>query len=294
MNSSRKRIYGAFMVGLGLVAGAFILSQYSHVFFSSSASQTANAVIVPERKHIPVADSDADNIPDWQDAFLSEEPFILPTAEDAENYEYPTSLTGQFGIKFFKEVFLASEYGVLDQSQDKFVEEALKRLAVRARDVLYTKSDIEVIDSNDPELLHAYGNLIALIALSHPITVDNEMEILKRAATNNDPEALKDLETIRIAYEQMTQKMLEVTVPEKYAQHHLNLTNAYNAVYEDILGFEKLFDDPLYALLRYKRYEDDVLGMGNAITQLYDTLYLQDDIRWTGNDAVLRFVAFEE
>ena len=72
-----------------------------------------------------------------------------------------------------------------------------------------------------------------------------------------------------------------------------NLANALNAIREDINGMQKVDEDALYTFVRVKRYQDDVLGLSNAITQLFNTLYFTDGVRFNSDDATLKLMQFE-
>jgi len=102
------------------------------------------------------------------------------------------------------------------------------------------------------------------------------------------------LDPIALAYTTMVKEMLEAPVPEPYVQEHLNLLNALNAVREDVRGMQKVDEDALYTLLRMKRYEDDVLGLSNALTALFNALYFKDSITWGDGEPVSQLMTFTE
>jgi outer membrane receptor for Fe3+-dicitrate len=137
-----------------------------------------------------------------------------------------------------------------------------------------------------------YGNQVATILTSHKTQGESEALILQDALRYNKPEKLEELKPIAEAYTQMVQDILETSVPSSYAQKHLDLANALNAVREDVNGMMKVNDDALYTFVRMKRYQDDVLGLSNAILNIFNTLYFTDNVRFNSGDATLKLMTF--
>lgn len=289
MVDSQKRIAMAFLVGAVLVAGAFYISRNTN---AKNIGTGAVSTIATERKHIPVFDADNDNVPDWQDALLDKQDIILPTA--STTYEKPTTVTGKFAVNFFKDYLLSKTYGAFGSTPEKLSSLAVQKLSKQAIDELFAKEDISIFPLNDEATLRAYGNHVATILLAHPNTGDNEAIILQDYMNYREPERLSDLDPIALAYTTMVSDMLEAPVPEAYVVQHLNLTNALNAVREDIRGMQKVDEDALYTLMRMKRYQDDVLGLSNALKDLFNTLYLQGNIKWKEGDMATKLMKYTE
>lgn len=281
MVDSQKRIAGAFLAGTALVAFAFIISR-------ESSAQDLGGIVV-ERKDIKTSDSNSDGVPDWQDGLMQDEPIILPTA--SSTYEEPTTVTGKFALRFFEDYVRSKAYGAFGDTNDELVNEATSILAEQAADELFTEEHIVVFPQNDTQTLHSYGNQVALIILAHPNKGDSEAIILQDYMRYGKPERLLDLKPIALAYTTMVKELLETPVPEGHVVQHLNLVNALNAIREDIRGMEKVEEDPLYTLLRMKRYEDDVLGLSNAFTQLFNALH-DKNVRWSESEPVTELITF--
>lgn len=289
MLDSQKRIAGAFLVGAVLVAGAFYISRRSDAINSQSGIQ---AITTEERQYIPITDTDEDGVPDWQDSLLSTGDITIPTG--TSTYEKPTTLTGSFGVDFFKDYMLAKTYGAFGDTPEELAANASQKLAKKAIDELFTEKDITTFPLNDAQTLHDYGNHVASILLAHPNDGDSEAIILQDYMNYRKPERLADLDPIELAYISMVKDMLEAPVPQQYTKQHLDLTNALNAIREDVRAMRNVDEDALYTLLRMKRYEDDVLGLSNALKNLFNTLYLQDNIRWTQGEDVSKLFTFTE
>ena len=174
--TSYKKIGAAFLLGFLLVGVSFYVSRYTS--FALTNSEGPSVIPAPtQRDYIHIQDSNNDGIPDWQDELIKTEPLYLSGA--SSSYTYPTTLTGQFGIELFKQVLYAYNDGTLDEDQDAITIAAQKALAERAQDVLYTEDDIHTITGADTKTLHAYGNIVANIALSYPSDIDDELTLFK-------------------------------------------------------------------------------------------------------------------
>jgi hypothetical protein len=287
MVDSKKRIAGAFLVGALLVAMAFLVSQKN-----SDAAQTGGALVVaaPPRTYIDVEDINKDGVPDWQDMLIQTDPVIIPTA--STTYEEPTTLTGKFALNFFKDFARAKTFGMFGSSNEELVEEATETLFAQAVDELFIEKDIIIHPLSDEASLRSYGNTVAQIILAHPREGDSEALILQDALRYDEPERIEELKPIALSYTTMIKNLLETPVPEPYVKQHLDFINALSAVREDIRGMELIYEDPLYTLVRMKRYEDDVLGMSNALTGLFMELYQKGNIRWTRGEPVLDLMIF--
>jgi len=286
MVDSHKRIAGAFLIGSILVAGSFVVASGKKMDQKNSELAAVAAV---ERTHIEITDENLDGVPDWQEVLQKSDPIVLPQA--SSTYEAPTTVTGKFALTFFEDFLRSKNYGAFGDTQEELIAEATATLVKQAVDELFTKDDLIIIPKTDAATLKAYGNYVASIPLGQESGKDNEAIILQDAVRYNDPERLKDLEPIALSYVNMVKLMLETPVPVTYVNEHLDLLNAYNAVREDIKGMQKLNEDPMYTFLRLKRYQDDVLGLANAVTNLFNALYLED-IRWDENDPVSKLVGF--
>lgn len=286
MLDSHKRIGGAFLVGVFLVAGAFYISRGNDV-----PNEANMAGISPvQRTFIAVEDTDNNGVPNWQDALLTNEPIVLQTA--SSTYEEPTTVTGKFALKFFQNYVRAKTNDIFGDSNEELVAKATQELAGQVVDELLTEKDIVIFPLSDSATLQAYGNQVARVILAHPRKGESETLILQDAVRNDKPERLAELEAIELSYTTIVKQLLETPVPDTYVKTHLDLVNAINAVKEDIRAMRLVNDDPMYTLLRLKRYEDDVVGMSNALSNLFNLLYSRDTVRFTPGDPTLELIEF--
>jgi hypothetical protein len=287
MVDSHKRIAGAFLIGGILVVGSFVIASEKKAAQKNAALA---AVATIERNHIQITDENEDGVPDWQDSLQKNEPIVV--SEATSTYEAPTTVTGKFALSFFEDFMRSKNYGAFGDTQEELIAKATAALSKQAADELFTKDDLIVTPKTDSATLKAYGNYIASIPLSQKSGTESEAIILQDALRYDDPARLKDLEPIALAYTNMVKLMLETPVPVIYVNEHLDLLNAYNALREDVKGMQKLEEDPMYTFLRLKRYEDDVAGLANAVTNIFNKLYLESEIRWNDGEPVTLLMQF--
>lgn len=285
MSKPQRSILVATIFGVLLIVSAYIFGMYTTPKTDDVVSQKVG------REFVKPEDKDGNGVPDWQDNLLGEDSIVIE--ENASStYKKPTTVTGRFGVSFFEDMLRSKMYGVFGKTNEELASTSADKLRREAIDELFSEDDITLFDTADSLVLKAYGNQVATILTSHPNEGESELFILQEYLRYENKETLTKLEPIALAYTTMVKDLLEMQVPTKYTKQHLDLLNALNAVREDVRGMQKIDEDAMYSLLRTKRYEDDVLGMGNAVKNLFNTLYLTDGIRWEEGESVLRLMTF--
>ena len=285
MSKPQRSILVATIFGVLLIVSAYIFGTYSTPSNDEATTQKVG------REYVKPEDKDSNGVPDWQDNLLGDD--SIDIAENASStYKKPTSVTGRFGVSFFEDMLRSKMYGVFGKTNEELASTSADKLRREAMDELFSEEDIAVFDTTDSLVLKTYGNQVATILTSHPNKGESELYILQDYLRYENKETLTKLEPIALAYTTMVKDLLEMQVPNRYTKQHLDLLNALNAVREDIRGMQKIDEDAMYSLLRTKRYEDDVLGMANAVKNLFNTLYLTDGIRWEAGESVLRLMKF--
>lgn len=275
MTTAQKRIAGAFVVGLGLIILAYVLNV--------SQDEPGMAVVEPvvvastePRDFIAVTDDDSDGIPDWQEALQKTEPVVLETGS---TYEVPDTLTDQFAVQFFQDMVRAENYGAFGDDPEELVKQATAQFQDEINDELLTTNDIVVTNNNNKSNTKSYliNFYRIIINNAQPVGTPDELTILNSAYQNNDVEELKALEPHIKSYERVIAQTKALPVPSDYADIHLDYLNVINALYNDVLGMEETFSDPLYTFLRMKRYPEDLAALSVVLGE-YAKRIEADDI----------------
>ncbi|MCA9360930.1 hypothetical protein KC845_00055 [Candidatus Kaiserbacteria bacterium] len=279
MVNSNFRIISALVVGIFLVVGAFVISKKAD--HSDTNGQLAVVQNQAERQYLSVDDKDNDGIPDWQNALLKTEEIVIASSTDWK----PNTLTDKFSVAFFESIIRNKTYGPLGTDNDTIIAGATDVLAGYANDTILAEGDIVIVPQSDTATLRNYGNTLADIILEHPMKPPTEMTILQNSLRDNNPAGLKAIDPILIAYQTMVLDMKQTPVPEPFVFEHLDLLNAYNAVANDIAAMRNVYEDPALGMLRVKRYEDDVLGMGQAMVNVFKKLVTEYSVTFQPSDS---------
>lgn len=265
------RIGGALCIGIVIVAGAFYLRSQTG---SANGDQVAAVVSSEGRTYIESQDANGNGIRDWEEELRE---MTLRTAPNAPTYvapatgasAEPNTLTERFSRSFFETYVRNDASGMMDEGRmGSFLDASIASLEVSAREKLFTKRDI-IIGDDSAATLRAYGNRINEIIARHSFRTENEIAIFERALQNDSSEELSKLTNIADAYAAILTDTLEVSAPADLSAEHVALVNAYLAIKNDIRAMETSFSDPLYALIRVKRYADDVTALQESLKQIF-------------------------
>lgn len=288
-----SKIVGAFLVGLAVVAVSYnVSSAEKNAPASDEGSDFVVVADAPERTAIPVKDSDDDGVEDWQDQFVTAEPIIID--KNQGEYTPPDTVTGQMAINLMQN-FLSSKINGFGTSKEKLVSDTVDNLKKEAEYKMYELRDIKISNTYSDEDVRDYGNAMANAVLDNATTekTRSDIKILNDIVTKNEVTE-KDVEDIKIiakVYKDTLDSSLAITAPSEFSKEHLDLINVYNALYYDIEGMTKIINDPVVALVRIKRYRDDMDGLVIAYQNMYTALD-KTHYQFSANDSAMLFANF--
>ena len=287
-----KKVTGSFLIGFALIAGSYVVSNFGKNAEPITANiYTATTPPAP-RIFIPIVDSDQNGVEDWREDFVSETPLIIDESTSTVPYEMPTSLTDQVGIQLFKSILEAKTMGKVGPSQTEIVQKAADQLRKTVKDVIYGPNNVTTIPIS-PTAVRTYGNTMAQIILNNnQPDSENELTILDRAVKSEDPEELKKLNPLALMYKNLRDQSIATPVPEPFLKQHLDLINTYQALYKNLSDMQLVFSDPVVALMRVKRYQDDAIGLSLALQNIYNMVLPYASV-FESNDPAVLFVVFD-
>lgn len=269
------RIIGACIVGLALVAGTYVLTNFGNTDTSLvPITETDEVVVVaaPVRVALPETDADNNGIQDWRDELITTDPIIISDELLDEVYEPPTTITGQLGINFVQDV-IRTRAEARPGGDEALIESTVAELEAQTSVAIYDTPDITFYTDWEAEDIRAYANAVALAIIENSETdLDLEILILQDILNRRDESRLAELETLAEIYRLTRDAVIAIPVPSVLVKEHLDLINTLHAVHTDVTGMTLVFNDPAVSLLRLKRYEDDVLGMTQALNNIYTAL----------------------
>lgn len=270
-----QKIIGAFVVGFALVAGAYVVSNFNAPTINTNNEPVYGlaAVTAAERTYVPVTDTNNNDIEDWREEFVNSNPLIIDS-EIAGPVQYtpPTSITDQIGIQMFQNFLQAKGRGNVGPSTDKVVTDTADLLrSTASNDYIFKLNQIQVIGSSD-DAIRTYANTLGQILINNNVPGDGELVIIQRALQNEDASELVKLEPLITMYKNLRDQTLATPVPTGFEKQHLDLINVYQAMYSTLDGMKLVFADPVVALLRVQRYQDDTKGLSIALQNVYSSL----------------------
>jgi hypothetical protein len=294
ISKPQKRIITAILLSMAIIAGALILRG------DTATTNTATVVngepilvtAAPKRTAIEINDSNNDGVPDWQEALQTTEPVAV--SDETVPFLAPDTLTDKFALEFFEQMVRNENYGDFGKSPEEMVNNFSTTLTAQARDTLIERNDVIIGTNNTPETLAAYGEAAARIIINNDEDSDeNEAVILERALRDSNAAELAKLDAKINVYQVILKETLQLTAPSSVATEHLLIVNAYQAILADIIAMRNAFDDPMMALLRMKRYQEDVSGLNKAIT-LLSTKLIKGGATWPKDSVVYQLISFTE
>ncbi len=252
------RIGGALGVGVIIILGALNVSNAKNTDVSDLVVVTA----APERNYIESTDSDGDGIKDWEENLGARFTEIVSSASSSvhtqtdDTYTPPTTLTGKFSEAFFKDYLDGKIKGEDFSDPTKFIGNAISAIEKNTQSSRHSRLELTIVPTTF-DAVNTYGNELPTIMQKHTSYVENEVDVLQAALDIHDPAPLAQLTPVLAMYTKTIEEVLPMNVPEVLVEEHLAFLNACEALATDIRAFQVAFDDPLYALARLEKFNDD-------------------------------------
>lgn len=286
---SNSRVVGATVIGFALVFGAYVLSNFGEPRYApqTAAVQTTESTA---RVAIEVVDEDNNGIEDWRDDFVITEPVVVD--KQASDYTPPDTLTGQMSISFMEGIIRSRGYGPFGSTEEEVIASTVDILSKETDVSLYDTPDVIIMEDWDEDAIVQYANTAARVLYNNSVPdLESELFILHDVLSNKAENRVSELVTLASVYKNYRDGMLQIPVPAILTKEHLDLINAYHALYNDIDAMTLAQSDPAVTLLRLKRYEEDVEGMAYALDNLYTAIQPFAGL-FTTEDPALLFAAF--
>lgn len=262
-------VLGAFIVGFAIVAGSYVVTRFG-VEAPPPQTQRAAAEMPTARVALKVTDVNNNGMEDWKEGLLKEIEPIRPEAE--AEYTPPESLTGQFAIQFFQDIVRSKAQRGIGRDAEQVLDDSMSRLAHESRDTLYTRGDINVV-ADSTEAHRMYMNAAARIFVEqNRAGLEHELVAFQRALKSKDEADYADIQKKAQMYETMRDAFLALPVPAYFVAVHLDFINVLNALHHDLDAMVHAEADPLYALLRVRRYEGDATALAHTFRNMYHAI----------------------
>jgi hypothetical protein len=268
-------VKGPFAIGGAIILGGLIILCSLAVKNSADAEQTGSVIVARAPVRTPIVAKDLDNngIEDWQESLQErvyktiDTPTTTFAIDLSEPYTPPETFTGKFSEAFFKDYMEGKVNGQDFSDPSALVGTAVEAIEINTQSKRHNRLELNIVPTT-PESIRAYGNRVAEIMKTHSIENEPETHILQNALEANDPKMLSELEPIRNVYVKTIADTLTMEVPDIFADMHVDLLNANEAIELDISAMQVAFTDPLYSLARVKSYRNDAKALFESLSAI--------------------------
>ena len=245
-------------------------------------------------------DSDADGLPDWQEALYNTDPnnahSVNASVTDSEAVAQglvepkfktatttaisgdsipavdagPETLTDQFGKALFGK-YLQNRGGTQPSPADiaTFVEQGIAQFKEKQiTPDAFNQGQMRVNGTGPDSLLTYAATAEQVLALMNTGKEKTDIEYMSDAVYRNDTKAIVEIKKYGDAYKVAAQALIKIPVPKELARSHLSLANTLMHVSESTLDMASISTDPLRSLLGMATYVDAASAMGKSLADM--------------------------
>lgn len=287
-----KKLVASSILGLTIISlSIFSSNEASSPLIGEVKQEEQGVLVINGGANDSVADlinkdSDKDGLKDWEEALYgtdqnnkdSNNNGILDgtevhkqnVAKNNQNGEATITTTDQFGQQFFVAASALKNAGKFDpetvKDTAKIIYSNIKQEEITP---LYTINDLSVIkNATDAEILAYSKNLGTVIQKYSKYNLGQEITVISTALETSDQTLPAKLLPYITAYTNIAKDTVEVAVPEKIAQLHLDLINNYRGTADSLKIVGKIFYDPLLSMNGLSQY----LSYSNKLVETAKTL----------------------
>ena len=242
-------------------------------------------------------DTDLDGVLDWEESLWGTDPTKKDTNDDgtadsveieklkaAEGKNEQASLQGdekltktdEFSQELFATIVTLNQNGTIDKSTiDKLSTSLVDRIQNSPPEKIYTLSDIKIANEDSVRAVTNYNNAMGLIAKGYK-GIDGVIEVLREFVSggdNPDVGVLSKLDLIIDNINKTANDMLEISVPQKLAQYHLNVINVLKRIVENLNGIKLYENDPIVSIGAVSQYINNIPLLESTILQLREATW---------------------
>lgn len=166
----------------------------------------------------------------------------------------------------------AQGLGADTPTQDSLVSQAIAQLAPVAAAHVYTKDDLNIVDSSAINQ-KAYGNAVMEVLGRHQsATSEAVLLAVSLALDNNDAKQLDALGPIQKEYTSLAADLAALPVPQTLVPLHLQVTNDISLLATNVANIQTLLTDSLRGLQALQQYKLTLGETGRVFTSIAQLL----------------------
>lgn len=287
-NLPHKNLYISGLVALGVI-GVGVSVQYAPSFFANRVEKKESVLAVShatKNSTIDTRDSDADGLPDWEEALYGSDSHKTDTDGDgtSDNDEVkagrnpiiantaPTDKPVNDLLSVVQDPTFSSSTANFTDAQKAFLVKFLTAAGQDIRETTYRdliskfdatkfKPNRQLIDLNitadnsDADFkrfVNDFGSVI--LRYKTASAPRSEVDILNDYANTQNPALLQDLQLNIIGYSNFARELRTVSVPSGIAKSYLSLVSGYEGMALGLSGLRQIKENPVDATGGYEGY----------------------------------------
>lgn len=155
-----------------------------------------------------------------------------------------------------------------EQSALNLVDESLGFIeTVIPQNKSYSRNDLNIVKDNGLQSIKQYGeNLGLILKTNRPTTAKNELEIISKTIETNNPAKINELDPIIFTYQNLTQMILKMPVPETFVLAHIDILNGLNSTTISLKESKRVLVDPIVGMTSLKLYNEGLTNFATAMS----------------------------
>jgi len=236
-------------------------------------------------------DTDADKTTDGEEIKQNRNPLVSgpddklsPLDERLTNQLEPQTITDTISQAVLNELLMKKQTGDLNSEElASSVVEIVDSLSQPLENA-YNIDDLNIFPISDPEKIKQYGNELAGIMEQHfKDIIESELTILAKALEKQDETEFQKLVKLELAYKNVSQEIIEIKVPEALSQKHLDITNSFDQIANELNKISQTLIDPTLGLIGFKQYLTTSQTAYDSLKNL-NIYFLNNDITFKENE----------
>jgi len=247
-------------------------------------------------------DIDGDGVLDWEESLWGTDPTKKETTDgipditaiaklklqNAQSEQRESLLNGEsqepenltetdkFSREFFSTIAALNQSGAMDQATaDKLSTSLAERIQNVAPRKVYLFSDIKLIKDNSKKAVITYNNSLGTLFKGYKGDV-KVLDILKKFVVdenNVDISVLEELNPIIQETSKVISGMIKTSVPQEFAQSHLDVVNGFQIFMENISDIKLYEADVIVALGAISQFEKNINTLESYIFNLQNSIW---------------------
>jgi len=133
----------------------------------------------------------------------------------------------------------------------------------------YSPDDITTVESTKETRKTYSQNLTAELSFVARQQPGDELQLFAQAVKNRNPnQKYRQMQEIARLYDEMSQNLLDIPIPENFADQHIRLVNNFHLVGLSIEEMTQIEEDPARSLAAIQRYRDIIQSNGDILNQI--------------------------